>query len=64
MSKHVQFEEFHLIVLAPSDLEDSACEAIRRVLESHSFRSDLRRAVRKVIRQYPDLAAVRVRISV
>ncbi len=64
MGQHVLFEEFHLIVLAPSDLEDAACEAIRRVLESQRFRADLRRAVRHIIRQDPDLAPVRIRISV
>jgi hypothetical protein len=30
----VQFEDFRLIILAPLDLEDRVCEAIRRALES------------------------------
>lgn len=64
MGKYVTFDEFHVIVLAPPDLEDAACEAIQRILESQPFRSDLRRAVRQIIRQYPDLAPIRVRISV
>jgi hypothetical protein len=60
----VTFDEFHLIVLTPSDLEDAACETLRRILESQQFHSDLRRAVRQVIRHYPDLSPVRIRISV
>lgn len=57
------FDEVHLMMLAPSDLEDAACKAIRRILESQQIRSDLRRAVRQTIRQYPDLNPVRIRIS-
>lgn len=51
------------MMLAPPDLEDAACKAIRRILESQQIRSDLRRAVRQTIRQYPDLNPVRIRIS-
>ncbi len=64
MGKYVTFDEFHLTVRVPSDLEDAACEAIHRILESQPFRSALRRAVRQIIRQYPDLVPIRVRISV
>jgi len=60
MGTSVTFDEFHLIVLALSDLEDAACEAIQGVLESQRFRS----ALRQILRQYPDLAAIRVRLSV
>jgi hypothetical protein len=60
----VTFDEFHLIVLAPSDREDAACEATQRVLESQRFRFALRRVIRQIMRQYPDLAPIRVRISV
>ncbi len=63
MDKHVLFDELHLTILVPADLEDAACDAIRRILDSQTFRTELRRAVRQLFRQYPDLAAVRVRIS-
>ncbi len=63
MSKYVLFDELHLMVLAPADLEVSAGEAIQQILEGQSFQCALRRAVRQVIQQYPDLAQVRVRIS-
>ena len=63
MSDHVLFDEFHLIVHVPKDLDEAACDTIRRILESRRFRAALRRAVRQVVRQYPDLDSVRVRIS-
>jgi hypothetical protein len=64
MSDYVLFDEFHLIVRVPKGLDDSACDAIRRILEGRPFRSALRRAVRQVVRQYPDLDLVRVRLCV
>jgi hypothetical protein len=63
MSDHVLFDEFQLSFLVPTDLDDAACDAIRRILESRPFRSALRRAVRQVIRPYLDLDSIRVRIS-
>jgi hypothetical protein len=64
MSDYLLFDEFQLILRVSKDLDDSACYTIRRILESRPFRSVLRRAVRQVVRQYPDLVPVRVRISV
>jgi len=63
MSDHVMLDEFHLSFRVPKDLDDAACDAIRRVLQSRTFRSALRRAVRQSLRQYPDLHPVRVRVS-
>lgn len=63
MSAYVLFDEVHLIVRVPADLEESACETIQRILESRSFRSALHQAVRQVLRQYPELEPIRVRIS-
>jgi len=56
MGEYVTFDEFHLSVRVPTDLEDAACDAIRRILESPQFRAALRRAVRQVVRPYPELA--------
>ena len=64
MNDHVLFDEFHLSFHVPKALDDGACEAIRRILQSRPFRLALRQAVRQTIRQYPDLNSVRVRISV
>ena len=64
MSKEILFDEFRLSVLVPADLEDSGCQAIQKTLESQPFRAALRRAVRQLVRQYPDLDPVQVRITV
>ena len=63
MSPYVKFDEFHLVIRVPADLEEPACEAIRRIVETRQFQTNLRHAVRQVVRQYPDLDPVRVRIS-
>jgi hypothetical protein len=63
MSDYVLFDAFRLIVRVPKHLDDSACDALRRILESRRFRTDLRRAVRQFVRQYPALDPVRVHIS-
>jgi hypothetical protein len=63
MDQHVLFDELHLTILTPSDLDDATSDAIRRILDSRPFRNELRRAIRRVFRQDPDLAVVRVRIS-
>jgi hypothetical protein len=63
MDQHVLFDELHLTILVPTQLKDAACVAIRRILDSRPFRTDLRRAVRQLLRRYPDLAVVRLRIS-
>jgi hypothetical protein len=64
MSDYVLLDEFHISIRVPADLDDTFCVAIRRILESRQFRTALRRAVREVVRQYPELASVRVSISV
>ncbi len=63
MSASVLFDEMHLTVGVPSDLNESACEAIQRILNGRPFQTTLRRTVRQVIRPYPDLEPIRVRIS-
>ncbi|HEY7328487.1 MAG TPA: hypothetical protein VH592_12640 [Gemmataceae bacterium] len=63
MSAYLLFEEFHLTVLVSADLEESACEAIHRILVSRPFHTALDSAVRQVVRQYSDLDPIRVRIS-
>jgi hypothetical protein len=64
MGDYVLFEEFDLSIRVPADLDDAACDSIMQILESRRFRAELRRAVRKLVRQYPELALVRIRISV
>jgi hypothetical protein len=64
MGDYLLFDEFLLSFRVPKDLDDAAGDAIRGTLESRQFQADLRRAVREVVRQYPEPARVRVRISV
>jgi hypothetical protein len=65
MGDYVLLGEFHLSIRVPRDLDDdAACDAIRRLLVSRQFRSALSRAVSQVVRSYPELAPVRIRISV
>ena len=64
MSQYVTFDEFHMVIRVPADLDESACATIRRILENRQFQTDLRRAVRQAFRQYPYLAPVLVHISV
>lgn len=63
MSAYVLFDEIHVTIRLPADLEESACIAIQRILDGRPFETALRRAVRQVVRQYPDLEPIRVRIS-
>ena len=64
MADDILFDEMHISIRVPADLEDAACDAIRRILESRPFRSALRRAVMQVVHQYPELVSVRIRFSV
>jgi hypothetical protein len=63
MSIMVTFDELRLVILVAADLDAAVCDAIRRILESRSFRAHLRRAVRQVLQRHPELAEVRVRVS-
>jgi hypothetical protein len=63
MSTYLIFDEFHFTVRVPADLEESASEAIQRILDGRPFQIALRQAVRQVVRQFPDLEPIRVRIS-
>ena len=64
MADYVLFDEVPVRIRVPTDFDDAACDAIRRILESRQFRSALRRAVHECVRQYRELAPVRIHISV
>lgn len=63
MAKSILLDEIHLAVYAPDSLRAASYQAIRKVLDGASFRADLRRAVRDIIRRYPTLDKVRITIS-
>jgi len=63
MDDFVPFDDFRLVLRVPADLDQAACDAIRRSLESRPFRTGLRRVLRHFVRRYPELTLVRVWIS-
>jgi len=64
MGYYVLLDDSPLSFRIPNDLDDAACDAIRRILESRPFRVGLRRAIREVVLPYPERAHVQIRISV
>lgn len=64
MADYVLLDEYHISIRVPKDLDDDACDAIRQILDSRTFRKALRRAVRQIVHTYPELTTVEVRISV
>jgi hypothetical protein len=63
MPKYVPFDELRLVFRVPGDLDEAACDAIRRALESRQFRTSLRRTILRIVRQHPELGPVRFRVS-
>ncbi len=63
MARTVLIDEFHLTLRVPSDLPPAASRAITRTLDRPRLHAELRGAVRQVLRRYPALRAVRVRLS-
>ena len=64
MGDYVLLDESHLSFRIPSDLDDASCDAIRRILESRQFQTALRRTVLQLVREYMELAPIRIRIAV
>jgi hypothetical protein len=62
-STTVVIDELHLTVRVPTDLPDGEADAVRRTLAGGEFTASLRRAVRVVLREFPDLAPARVTLS-
>jgi hypothetical protein len=56
-------DEFHLTVLALSNLPKRAYEAIVHTLDKPRFHAEVRRAIRKVFGRYPALHSVTVRLT-
>ena len=63
MSKMIVFDEVHVTLLVPPRIREAEAVAIKKVLDSKRFQRDLARAVRAVLRRYPALRRVRVRLS-
>jgi 2'-5' RNA ligase len=65
MAKHktVVIDEIHVTVRVPGDLPEDAAEVVRRALAGDEFMSRLRRAVRAVVRVFPELNSIRVSLT-
>jgi hypothetical protein len=63
MPKLSLMDEIHITIWAPRTLSKQSCRAIRRTLQAPHFNADLRRTVRTLVRQYPSLASVHVKIG-
>jgi hypothetical protein len=56
-------DEVIVTVTVPADLSDAEAGAVRRTLIGGPFLTRLRRAIRAVAGEFPDLARVRVTLS-
>ncbi|MFO0825296.1 MAG: hypothetical protein U0792_19605 [Gemmataceae bacterium] len=63
MAKSIVFDEIQLTVRIPNEQPEHQTEALTRTLVSAEFRARLRRAIRDVVRAFPELAVVRVSFS-
>ncbi len=62
-NKTVVIDELHLTVRIPSDLPDDEAEAVCEAIAGDEFMERLRRAVRAIVRAFPELNVVRVSLS-
>ncbi len=63
MPRGVAFDEIHVTFRIPDELPEDQREELHRTLIGEDFMTRLRRAIRGVIRTYPELAIVRVSLS-
>ena len=62
MARTVLMDEVRIALLVSRGLGQAEARAIRRALDSPSFRRHFRRAVRAAVRRFPALRHVRLRI--
>jgi hypothetical protein len=63
MAKHVTIDEIHLTLRIRSDTPEDEAEVVRKALASDDFMDSLRRAVRAVLRNVPELSPVRASLT-
>jgi hypothetical protein len=63
MAKSLVIDEVHLTLRVPTDLPDDEAEAVRDALAADEFMARLRRAVRAVVRAFPESNAIRVSVT-
>jgi len=62
-TRTVVIDEIHLTLRIPNDLPDDEAETTREAFAGDDFMSRLRRAVRSVLRGFPELNVVRASLS-
>ena len=62
MAKRIVLDELHLTVRIPNKLSETQTEQIRRRLNGKEFMARLRRAIREIVRAYPELVVVSVSV--
>lgn len=63
MAKTVVIDELHLTLRVPGNLPDAQADVVRRTLAGGDFMAHLRRAVRAVLRAFPELAVARASLT-
>lgn len=61
--RYVLLDEFQLSIRAPRGLGDESVEAIRAVIDDTVFQAKLRKAINGVVKEYPALSVVKVKLS-
>jgi len=62
-AESVLIDEIHLTLRVPIDLADDEIEVVRGALAGDEFMARLRRTVRAVLREFPELSAVRTSLT-
>lgn len=63
MAKLIILDELHITIRITDDLPDARSEELVLLLRGIEFMNRLRRAIRTVVRGFPDLNGVRVSLS-
>lgn len=63
MAKTIIIDEIHLTVRVPNDVRNNRAETICRTLAGDDFMNRLRRAVRAVFREFPELNVARLSLD-
>ena len=63
MAQSVVIDELHVTIRVPNDLPEVRAEELHRALTGEAFMNRLRRAVRAVLRAFPELAVARVSLT-
>ena len=63
MARKVLLEEFHLSLYARDDLKPQVYRSIRRRLNHQAFQTRMLEALHQVLRYYPSLQKVHLKVS-